>query len=97
MPHDLRDTEEGLRALIGSYEMPVAMDTVRTPTRSLHKRYGVDSPTLILVRPDGHVAYRGPADDPGALGAYLNGLFVGRRRRTEQDFGARGAERSIGT
>jgi 2-polyprenyl-6-methoxyphenol hydroxylase-like FAD-dependent oxidoreductase len=97
MPNDLRDTEEDLRALIGSYEMPVAMDTVRTANRSLHERYGVDSPTLILVRPDGHVAYRGPADDPGALGSYLDGLFVGCRRSTEQNLGARGAERSIGS
>ena len=96
MPKDLRDTEEGLRALIGSYEMPVAMDTVRTANRTLHERYGVDSPTLILVRPDGHVAYRGPADETDALGSYLDGLFVGRQRRTEQNLGTRGAERSIG-
>jgi 2-polyprenyl-6-methoxyphenol hydroxylase-like FAD-dependent oxidoreductase len=96
MPKDLRNTEEGLQALIGAYEMPVAMDTVRTANRTLHERYGVDSPTLILVRPDGHVAYRGPADDPDALGSYLDGLFVGHRRRTEQNLGARGAERSVG-
>ena len=93
MSEDLRDAEKGLRALIGSYEMPIAMDTVRTANRTLHERYGVDSPTLILVRPDGHVAYRGPADDPDALGSYLDGLFVGRRRRTDQTLGARGAER----
>ena len=96
VPKDLQDTEEGLRALIGSYEVPVAMDTVHTANRTLHERYGVDLPTSILVRPDGHVAYRGPADDPDALRSYLDGLFVGRRERTEQNLGARGAERSVG-
>src|SRR5918995_4639455 len=96
MPRDLQDTEEGLRALIGSYEMPIAMNTVRTANRTLHERYGADLPTLFLVRPDGHIAYRGPADDPGALGSYLDGLFLGRGRRTDHALGARGAERSVG-
>ena len=80
-------------ALIGAYEMPIAMDTVRTANRTLHERYGVDSPTSILVRPDGHLAYRGPADDPDALGSYLDGLFVERRNSTDQILGA---ERSVG-
>jgi 2-polyprenyl-6-methoxyphenol hydroxylase-like FAD-dependent oxidoreductase len=86
MPGALKDKEEDLRALIGSYEMPIAMDTVRTANRTLHERYGADSPTLFLVRPDGHIAYRGPADDPDALGSYLDGLYAVAERRK----GARG-------
>jgi 2-polyprenyl-6-methoxyphenol hydroxylase-like FAD-dependent oxidoreductase len=93
---DLAQTREDLQALIGAYEAPVRLHVVAPGNRSLHGRYGVDSPTSILVRPDGHVAYRGPADDPDALGSYLDGLFVERRRRTEQNLEARGAERSVG-
>jgi hypothetical protein len=79
--------------LIGAYEAPVQLHVVASGNRSLHARYGVDSPTSILVRPDGHIAYRGPADDPDALGSYLDGLFVGH---TEQNLEARGVERSVG-
>jgi hypothetical protein len=93
---DLAQTREDLQALIGAYEAPIRLHVVAPGNRSLHGRYGVDSPTSILVRPDGHVAYRGPADDPDALGSYLDGLFVERRRRTEQNLEARGAERSVG-
>jgi 2-polyprenyl-6-methoxyphenol hydroxylase-like FAD-dependent oxidoreductase len=86
-------TREDLQALIGVYEVPIRLHVVAPGNRSLHARYGVDSPTLILVRPDGHIAYRGPADDLDALGSYLDGLFVGR---TEQNLEARGVERSVG-
>jgi 2-polyprenyl-6-methoxyphenol hydroxylase-like FAD-dependent oxidoreductase len=89
---DSARTRERLQALIGAYEAPVGLHVVAPGNRSLHTRYGVDSPTLILVRPDGHIAYRGPADDPDALGSYLDGLFVGR---TEQTRGVRDEKRTV--
>ena len=89
-------TEEDLRALIGSYEAPVAMYKVRRANRTLHERYGVDSPNLVLIRPDGHIAYRGPAEDLDGLETYLDRLFLGRERRVGQNAGAPGVERSVG-
>lgn len=41
-----------------------------------HAAYGVDgTPALILVRPDGHIAFRGPADEPERLRAYCHKVF----------------------
>lgn len=41
-----------------------------------HGAYGVGStPALILVRPDGHIAFRGPADEPELLSAYCSKVF----------------------
>ena len=86
-------TEEDLRALLGSYEIPVSIRRVHSGNRRLHEIYGADSPSLFLVRPDGHVAYRGRAEDPEGLESYLDGLFVGRERRVGQNVGT---ERSVG-
>ena len=67
--------------MIDGYEAPIRLHVVAPGNRSLHGRYGVDSPTLVLVRPDGHIAYRGPAEDLDGLVAYLDRLFVVPERR----------------
>jgi 2-polyprenyl-6-methoxyphenol hydroxylase-like FAD-dependent oxidoreductase len=74
-------TRQDLRVLIDGYEAPIRLHVVAPGNRSLHGRYGVDSPTLVLVRPDGHIAYRGPAEDLDGLVAYLDQLFVVPERR----------------
>jgi 2-polyprenyl-6-methoxyphenol hydroxylase-like FAD-dependent oxidoreductase len=88
-------TQGGLRELISAYEAPFQVHEVAAGNRQLHWRYGVGSPSLFLVRPDGHVAYRGLADDLEGLKSYLDGLFVGRRRRLGQNIGGRDVERSV--
>ena len=41
-----------------------------------HSAYGVgDTPALILIRPDGHIAFRGPVDRPDLLHAYCDRVF----------------------
>jgi 3-(3-hydroxy-phenyl)propionate hydroxylase len=41
-----------------------------------HAAYGVEgTPALILVRPDGHIAFRGPGDKPDLLRAYCEKVF----------------------
>ena len=74
-PPEVGRTEEDLRALLGSYGARISLHTVHAGNRSLHERYGAHSPSLFLVRPDGHVAYRGPATDLARLEAYLDRLF----------------------
>jgi 2-polyprenyl-6-methoxyphenol hydroxylase-like FAD-dependent oxidoreductase len=41
--------------------------------KDLH-RYGIRGESLYLIRPDGHVGYRGPADDLDSLRVYLRKL-----------------------
>ena len=42
-----------------------------------HGAYGLEGQsTLVLVRPDGHIAYRGAADRPERLTAYCRRTFI---------------------
>jgi len=41
-----------------------------------HSAFGLEGiPALVLVRPDGHLAYRGPADEPELLRQYCEKVF----------------------
>ena len=41
-----------------------------------HSAFGLEGqPALVLVRPDGHIAFRGPADEPERLRAYCEKVF----------------------
>lgn len=40
-----------------------------------HSAYGIEQPSLILIRPDGHIAYRGEADRPEKLRSYCQKIF----------------------
>lgn len=42
----------------------------------VHRAYRVDEPTVVLVRPDGHIAYRGVLADLTGLRNYLNRWYV---------------------
>jgi 3-(3-hydroxy-phenyl)propionate hydroxylase len=53
-----------------------AADFLMDREHYLHDKYGVTSPCLYLLRPDGHVAFRGRLDDAEKLGAYLARVFV---------------------
>jgi len=50
--------------------------TLLDPDGSLHRAYGADDETLVLIRPDGYVGYRSrPADAP-RLRDYLRRIFI---------------------
>ncbi|MGF9691375.1 FAD-dependent monooxygenase [Rhizobium sp. 0TCS1.26] len=40
-----------------------------------HSAYGLSAAVLVLIRPDGHIAYRGTADRPDSLRAYCEKVF----------------------
>ena len=41
-----------------------------------HAAYGLDGqPALVLIRPDGHVAFRGPGDQPNLLRKFCEAMF----------------------
>ena len=62
---------------------PLATPAAASPTTRLadydghaHKAYRLeDQPALVLVRPDGHLAFRGPADQPELLRQYCVRVF----------------------
>ncbi len=58
---------------IGHGELTVLSDF----DEGAHAAYGLDGlPALILVRPDGHIAFRGPANRPELLKAYCEKVFA---------------------
>ncbi|WP_131115573.1 FAD-dependent monooxygenase [Lichenihabitans psoromatis] len=62
-------------ALFGNKDIPVLSDL----DSKAHAAYGLGGkPVLVLVRPDGHVAFRGPADRPKLLTAYCAHVFAAR-------------------
>jgi 2-polyprenyl-6-methoxyphenol hydroxylase-like FAD-dependent oxidoreductase len=68
--------EEEIKNLHAQYGLPVGIHRIPSENRDLYERYGVKAPTLFLIRPDGHVAYRGRATDLRDFAKYLDGLFV---------------------
>ncbi len=72
---DLRVLEEHVRSLLDAYTVPIHLHLVSGENPSLHRLYGVYEPGVFLIRPDGHIAYRGRAEDEADLKSYLDGLF----------------------
>ena len=94
-PERLAATGEEVEALLGRYAVPVNIHRVATENKSLHKRYGAKTPSLFLIRPDGHVAYRGGAADLVGLKMYLDRLFVVAPKHVRQNGGTRVPARSV--
>jgi 2-polyprenyl-6-methoxyphenol hydroxylase-like FAD-dependent oxidoreductase len=63
------DRRRAVEAAVGAYAVPM---TVEVPARALRRQYGARPPWLVLVRPDGHIGYSGPADDLTAFTAVLD-------------------------
>ena len=54
-----------------------APDSLSDLDGQAHRAYGLNgTPALILVRPDGHIGFRGPADRPDALRTYCEKVFA---------------------
>jgi hypothetical protein len=48
------------------------------PEGQVHQQHGADEPTLVLVRPDGYMAYRAQPASGDGLMAYLRRILVAR-------------------
>lgn len=71
-------TKDEIAGLLDAYAAPIRFNEVAAGNRTLHERYGADRASVYLVRPDGHLAYRGDAADLVELKLYLDRLFVRR-------------------
>jgi 2-polyprenyl-6-methoxyphenol hydroxylase-like FAD-dependent oxidoreductase len=77
--------EEHVRSLLDAYAAPISLHVVSSGNRKLHKLYGAEEPSLFLVRPDGHIAYRGDAEDLDSFKLYLDKLFTQQRSLVQSD------------
>lgn len=75
-PSRLEASLEEIEGLLGRYATPVGVHQIETENEQLHERYGAKKSALFLIRPDGHVAYRGAAGDIVGLKMYLDRMFV---------------------
>ncbi len=81
----LHGLEERLHFLLDAYEVPIHLHTVPVGNPDLYKRYGAHIPSLFLIRPDGHIAYRGHAENLDGLKSYLDKLFRQRGSQVQYD------------
>lgn len=89
----LEASRDEIEGMLDRYEFPVNFHQIPAGNEQLQNRYGVRKPSVFLIRPDGHVAYRGEASDVVGLKMYLDRLFV--EGRTGQNFPARKLEKSV--
>ncbi|GCE28301.1 oxygenase [Dictyobacter alpinus] len=72
---NLQEIASKVCKLVSTYAAPIHVHIVEAGNRRLHQRYEANTPALFLVRPDGHIAYRGSAEDSARLEAYLDRIF----------------------
>ena len=94
-PGRLDVVREEIEGLLDRYELSVSVHQVSAGNRQLHKSYGAKASSLFLIRPDGHIAYRGESGDLVGLKMYLDRLFV--EDRAGQHAGTKDVERSVRT
>jgi 2-polyprenyl-6-methoxyphenol hydroxylase-like FAD-dependent oxidoreductase len=67
-----------IAALRDRFAAPIRLHRIDADEGRLQALYGAEAPTVVLVRPDGHIAYRGAAADVAELARYLDRIFVTR-------------------
>lgn len=72
----LAAAEQAVTALLDRYPAPVHLHPIPATERTLHERYGAHRPSLVLIRPDGHIAFRGEPAALADLGRCLDRFFL---------------------
>jgi hypothetical protein len=68
------DSDDGaaLRAVCAAASVRVSVHRIRPDEREARSAYGVRHSAALLVRPDGHIGWRGRSDDADALQAHFD-------------------------
>lgn len=67
---------EPISQSLKKFRVPIDLIDVSKECSQLHRIFAVNSPTIILVRPDGHVSFRGSAENLNALETYLDRVYT---------------------
>ena len=73
------NTQVALEPITQSFEkfsLPIDLIEVSKECTGLHQTFGINTPTIFLLRPDGHVAFRGSAEDLSAFETYLGRVYT---------------------
>ncbi len=74
--HDNTQTQlESIKAVLLKFAVPIDLIEVSKDCAQVHHDFGVTTPSIFLVRPDGHVAFRGSTTDLEALETYLGSVY----------------------
>lgn len=71
------DRRQALEDVLSKFAVEVNVHLITTIERGLHQSYGADRARIVLIRPDGHIAYAGAATDLRELVALMGKLFHG--------------------
>ncbi|KAA1249671.1 hypothetical protein F0Q45_13900 [Mycobacterium simiae] len=63
---------ESVKNIIANQSVTLKVHLIAARETLIHDAYGVEEPTVVLVRPDGYIAWRGAVSDTDGLAAYLS-------------------------
>jgi 2-polyprenyl-6-methoxyphenol hydroxylase-like FAD-dependent oxidoreductase len=72
---NLATQQQAINELFNQYCQPAHIHTISHEDKELHQQFGATEPMLYLVRPDGHIGFRGKANNARGLETYLNLIF----------------------
>ena len=68
--------EQDLTKLAAEYQVAIGVHLIRKEERTLYERFQAEKANMFLIRPDGHIAYRGSAENLSSLREYLDQFFL---------------------
>ncbi len=73
----------GLASLLAEFAVETDLHVIDAAQGSIRDAYAVSEPAALLIRPDGHIAWRGRADALSDLERYLDSVYA-RRQAVEE-------------
>lgn len=73
---DIHLVEQELAKLAAEYRVAIGVHLIEKEERTLHERFQAEKASMFLIRPDGHIAYRGLAENLSSVREYLDQLFL---------------------
>ena len=75
---------QAIETLLGEYALDIQVHLVPAAETALHSQYAAGTPRLLLIRPDGHVAYIGAPHNLDGFTAYLDRLYIRHRAASDR-------------